>query len=79
MNHRVIEEGDLTRRKVYVFVIGVVTGIAVAVMLMRAAEEPVVNEQQEKAMVAACKFPRVNGAMTVIAMVDDKFTCWVWQ
>lgn len=76
MNHKVVNEDDLTRSKVYVFVIGLVTGMALTVWLMR---EPVVDERQERAMVAACKFPRVNGAMTVIAMVDDKFTCWVWQ
>lgn len=76
MNHKIVEQGEITRGKVYVFVLGLVTGMALAVWLMR---EPVVDERQERAMVNACKFPRVNGAMTVITMIDDKFTCWVWQ
>jgi hypothetical protein len=76
MNHKIVEQGEITRGKVYVFVVGVVTGMALTVWLMR---EPVVDERQERAMVNACKFPRVNGAMTVITMIDDKFTCWVWQ
>jgi hypothetical protein len=76
MNHKIVEQGEITRGKVYVFVVGVVTGMALTVWLMR---EPVVDERQERAMVNACRFPKVNGAMTVITMIDDKFTCWVWQ
>lgn len=76
MNHKIVEQGEITRGNVYVFVLGLVTGMALTVWLMR---EPVVDERQERAMVNACKFPRVNGAMTVITMIDDKFTCWVWQ
>jgi hypothetical protein len=76
MNHKIVEQGEITRGKVYVFVIGLVTGMALTVWLMR---EPVVDERQERAMVNACRFPKVNGAMTVITMIDDKFTCWVWQ
>ena len=76
MNHKIVEQGEITRGKVYVFVLGLVTGMALTVWLMR---EPVVDERQERAMVNACRFPKVNGAMTVITMIDDKFTCWVWQ
>jgi len=76
MNHKIVEQGEITRGKVYVFVVGLVTGMALTVWLMR---EPVVDERQERAMVNACRFPKVNGAMTVITMIDDKFTCWVWQ
>jgi hypothetical protein len=76
MNHKIVEQGEIARGKVYVFVVGVVTGMALTVWLMR---EPVVDERQERAMVNACRFPKVNGAMTVITMIDDKFTCWVWQ
>jgi len=79
MNHKIVEEGESLRSKVYTFFIGLVTGMALTVWLMLVAEEPVGNGQQEKAMVAACKFPRTNGAMTVVTMIDDKFTCWVWQ
>ena len=67
---------EFLRLRIYIFVIGLVTGMALTVWLMR---EPVVDERQERAMVNACRFPKVNGAMTVITMIDDKFTCWVWQ
>ena len=37
------------------------------------------RQAEELKMHKACIFPKVNGAMTVIAMIDGKLTCWVWQ
>ena len=30
-------------------------------------------------METACKFPRGDGEMTVITVIDGKLTCWRWR
>lgn len=76
VNHKIVEEGEALRSKVYLFVIGLVTGMALTVWLMR---EPVVDERQERAMVNTCKLPDADGAMTVYVMESEQIKCWRWK
>jgi hypothetical protein len=63
---------------------GIMGGILVAMFgwgLWSALEIQEQERQQadEMKMYKACKWPKIDGAMTVIAMIDGKLTCWVWQ
>lgn len=71
----VIDAGVEFRLRVYLFVIGMVSGVAFTVFFSEHEKERDSGAQAVK----TCKLPDADGAMTVYVMESEQIKCWRWK
>jgi len=59
--------------------VGAVILVAVALNLWASIIWPAAQAVSDPRMESACSWPRVEGAMTVVTVMDGKVVCWKWR
>lgn len=76
MNLLTISREDMMLRGVRRFLVGLLFGIAAGVFAAHAAEDhEVVDPRLEK----GCKWPKLEGEMTVTTVYKGELICWRWR
>lgn len=75
--HVVIEKGQLAKQFFGVALVALVSAAFVGLLWTTVLEAH--QENQQIAVVKACRLPEVDGAMTVFVMEEGKLKCWRWK
>jgi hypothetical protein len=80
LNHFAITDLELKtrlRRRAWLWVvIGFILGCAAYDLVLHAL---VAREITDPAFEKACRYPKLEGEMTVVTILNDQLKCWVWR
>lgn len=75
--HVIVEKGSLTKQFLSGALVALVSAAFVGLIWTTMLEAH--QENQQMAVVKACRLPDVEGAMTVFVMEEGRLKCWRWK